>query len=332
MGTRASGRGHDPAHAGPGISDGGTDPALRSTILAPTPTPIRIAPIARQRIPPRLEPLIEDGIVDAVIRQLKSGKEAAVYVVRCGAHIRCAKVYKEAEQRSFRQAVEYREGRGVKGSRRARAMEKGSRFGRREVESAWQTAEVQALYRLADAGVRVPRAHGFFDGVLLMDMVADEDGNAAPRLADLELSADLALAYHSLLIEQVVRMLCAGLVHGDLSEFNILVGADGPVIIDLPQAVDAAGNNHAARMLERDADNLANYLGQFAPQLLGTAYGREIWEHYETGRLRPGIVLSGIVAEDTAPVDLDSVLKNIEDVRREEELRRERASASEQEP
>lgn len=249
--------------------------------------------------------------------------------MRCGEHIRCAKVYKEAEQRSFRQAVEYREGRGVKGSRRARAMEKGSRFGRKEVESAWQTAEVQALYRLAAAGVRVPRAHGFFEGVLLMDMVADEHGNAAPRLSELELSEELALAWHDLLIDQVVRMLCAGLVHGDLSEFNILVSADGPVIIDLPQAVDAAGNNHAARMLERDTENLALYLGQFAPALRGSAYGREIWELYEAGKLKPGVALTGRVEEISTPVDLDAVLQNIEDVRREEERRRERAAAGE---
>ena len=250
-------------------------------------------------------------------------------MVRCGEHIRCAKVYKEAEQRSFRQAVEYREGRGVKGSRRARAMEKGSRFGRKEVESAWQTAEVQALYRLAAAGVRVPKAHGFFEGVLLMDMVADEHGNAAPRLSELELSEELALAWHDLLIDQVVRMLCAGLVHGDLSEFNILVSADGPVIIDLPQAVDAAGNNHAARMLERDTENLALYLGQFAPALRGSAYGREIWELYEAGKLKPGVALTGRVEEISTPVDLDAVLQNIEDVRREEERRRERAAAGE---
>jgi RIO kinase 1 len=234
-------------------------------------------------------------------------------VVRCGEHIRCAKVYKEAEQRSFRQAVEYREGRGVKGSRRARAMEKGSRFGRKEVESAWQTAEVQALYRLAAAGVRVPRAHGFFEGVLLMDMVADEHGNAAPRLSELELSEELALAWHDLLIDQVVRMLCAGLVH------------------DLPQAVDAAGNNHAARMLERDTENLALYLGQFAPALRGSAYGREIWELYEAGKLKPGVALTGRVEEISTPVDLDAVLQNIEDVRREEERRRERAAAGEEE-
>ncbi len=266
-----------------------------------------------------------------MLRQLKSGKEAAVYVVRCGDQIRCAKVYKEAEQRSFRQAVEYREGRKVKGSRRARAMEKGSRFGRRETESAWQSAEVQALYRLAAAGVRVPRAHGFFEGVLLMDMVADEHGDAAPRLADLDLSEELASGYHDLLIDQVVRMLCAGLVHGDLSEFNILVGVEGPVIIDLPQAVDAAGNNHAARMLERDADNLALYLGQFAPALRGTAFGREIWQHYEAGTLSPGMPLTGRVEEVDAPVDLDAVLKNIEDVRLEDERRRERLAAREEE-
>jgi RIO kinase 1 len=250
-----------------------------------------------------------------VIRQLKSGKEAAVYLVRCGREIRCAKVYKEANKRSFRQAVEYQEGRKVKNSRRQRAMEKGSRYGRQEKESAWQSAEVDALYRLAAAGVRVPRPFGFHDGVLLMEMVADADGDAAPRLSDVELMPEQALVYHEMLLNQAVRMLCAGLVHGDLSEFNILLSADGPVIIDLPQAVDAAGNNHAARMLERDIDNLANYFGQFAPELIGTDYGKEIWQFFEAGQLTPETPLTGRVERITVAADVDAVLKEIEDVR-----------------
>ena len=213
--------------------------------------------------------------------------------MRCGQEIRCAKIYKESDKRSFRQAVEYQEGRRVKSSRRARAMEKGSRFGRKEKESAWQSAEVDALYKLAAAGVRVPRPYGFFEGVLLMELVADGEGNVAPRLAEVELAPEQAAAFHHTLIGEVVRMLCAGLVHGDLSEFNILVDDNGPVIIDLPQAVDAARNNHAKRMLERDVANLADYLGQFAPQLRGTDYGNEIWAHYEAGTLTPETPLTG---------------------------------------
>ncbi len=218
------------------------------------------------KTPKRIQPLIDEGLVDQVLRQLMSGKEAEVYVVRCGEDTRCAKVYKEADKRSFRQNVLYTEGRKVKNSRRARAMEKGSRFGRKEQEQAWQSAEVNALHRLAAAGVRVPRPYNFLDGVLLMELVTDASGNAAPRLNDLSLSAAQARDYHHTLIMQVVRMLCAGIVHGDLSEYNVLVGADGPVIIDLPQAVDAAGNNSARVMLERDVDNLTAYFGRFAPE------------------------------------------------------------------
>src|SRR3972149_6896444 len=225
------------------------------------------------KTPTRLKPLVEEGLVDEVMRQLMSGKETEVYVVRCGEDTRCAKVYKEADKRSFRQAVQYTEGRKVKNSRRARAMEKGSRYGRQEQEEAWQNAEVNALHRLAAAGVRVPRPYNFHKGVLLMELVTDENGHAARRLNDLEVTAEQARQYHHMLMMQVVRMLCAGLVHGDLSEYNVLLGVDGPVIIDLPQAVDAAGNNSAASMLERDVANLTAYFGRFDPELRAPDYG-----------------------------------------------------------
>src|SRR3989304_3445376 len=206
---------------------------------------------ASMKIPKRLEPLVEDGLVDAVMRQLMSGKEAMVYVVRCGEDIRCAKVYKEANHRSFRQSTGYTESRKVKNSRRTRAMEKGGKYGRKAQEDAWQSAEVAALYRLTAAGVRVPRPYNFADGVLLMELVTDANGNAAPRLNDLVLTAEQSREYHRTLITQVVRMLCAGVIHGDLSEYNVLVGSEGPVIIDLPQAIDAAANNQACKMLLR---------------------------------------------------------------------------------
>jgi len=264
------------------------------------------------KTPKRIEPLVEDGLVDDVLRQLKSGKEATVYVVQCGDEIRCAKIYKEANQRGFHQAVHYTEGRKVKNSRQARAMEKGSRYGRQEQEAAWQHAEVDALYKLAAAGVRVPHPFGFYEGVLLMELVADEEGQPAPRLNDLELSPEQAREFHAFLIRQVVLMLCAGIVHGDLSEFNVLVDSRGPVIIDLPQAVDAAANNNASRMLERDVDNLAAYFGQFAPELLATQYGKEIWAIYLRGELLPDTPLTGRFHEVAKKADVRSVMREID--------------------
>ena len=273
------------------------------------------------KVPQRLEPLVEDGLIDAVIRQLMSGKEAMIFVVRCGDAIRCAKVYKEANKRSFRQAVAYTEGRKTKNSRRARAMEKGTRYGRKVQEEAWQSAEVDALYRLAAAGVHVPAPYNFHEGVLLMELVTDAHGEPAPRLNDLEFSAEEALTYHALLMQEVVRMLSAGIVHGDLSEYNILLGAAGPVIIDLPQAVDAAGNNHARDMLERDVANLTNYFGRSAPELLVTEYGKEIWALYEQGRLTPDVPLTGRFDRVLPPVDLKSVVREIDDARAAEAAR-----------
>ncbi len=273
------------------------------------------------KTPKRLEPLVEEGLIDQVIGQLMSGKEATVYIVRCGDDVRCAKVYKDANKRSFRQSVKYTEGRKVKNSRRARAMDKGSRFGRKEQEDAWQNAEVDALHRLASAGVRVPQPYNFLDGVLLMEMVADENGHAAPRLNDLSLTPEQAREYHRILIMEVVRMLCAGIVHGDLSEYNVLVGRDGPVIIDLPQAVDAAGNNSAGSMLEHDVDNLTRFFGRYATELRSTDYGKEIWALYESGTLHPEVALTGCFERiETAP-DVDGVMREIDDVIREEAAR-----------
>ncbi len=273
------------------------------------------------KAPPRLQALIDEGLIDTVVRQLMSGKEAMVYVVRLGEHTLCAKIYKEATQRSFRQAVDYTENRKVKNTRQARAMAKGSRYGREQQEQAWQSAEVDALYRLAAAGVRVPKPLNFHDGVLLMELVTGPEGDAAPRLNDAHFTPDEARRHHASLIQEVVRMLGAGVVHGDLSEFNILLAEDGPVIIDLPQAVDAAGNNHASRMLLRDVNNLRDFFGRFAPELRATQYGAEIWSFYQRGLLGPDTALTGHFEPSTASVDLQAVLREIEDAREEEAAR-----------
>jgi len=278
------------------------------------------------KAPPRLQTLIDEGLIDTVVRQLMSGKEAMVFVVRCGDDTRCAKIYKEANNRSFRQAVDYTENRKVKNSRSARAIAKGTKFGRQEQEAAWQSAEVDALYRLAAAGVRVPQPYNFHDGVLLMELVTDADGDAAPRLNDVAFTPQQALQHHATLIGEVVRMLCAGVVHGDLSEFNILLahveGADVPVIIDLPQAVDAAGNNHAQRMLLRDVANLRDFFGRFAPALLSTDFGPEIWSLYQGGLLGTETPLTGRFERSTADVDMQAVLREIDDARAEDAARR----------
>lgn len=276
------------------------------------------------KIPKRLAPLIEDGLIDAVQRQLLSGKEATVYVVRCGDELRCAKVYKDVAQRSFKQAVEYREGRKGRNSRRSRAMEKGSRFGRKELESSWHNAEVDALYRLAAVDVRVPKPYGCFDGVLLMELVTDDDGDVAPRLNDVALSAEVAREGHALMMGYAAKMLCAGLVHGDLSEFNVLMDGDGPVIIDLPQAVDAAANNHAESLFKRDVNNMTRYYGQFAPELLSTDYANEIWDLYEAGELSPDTPLTGQFEHTAESADVDAVMAEINAAFDEEQERLQR--------
>ena len=278
------------------------------------------------KAPARLQTLVDEGLIDSVVRQLMSGKEAEVFVVRCGTDTRCAKIYKEATQRSFRQAVDYTENRKVKNSRQARAMAKGTRFGRQAQEAAWQSAEVDALYRLADAGVRVPKPYNFFEGVLLMELVTDDNGDAAPRLNDVAFTPEQARAHHATLLGEVVRMLGAGIVHGDLSEFNILLGHENgdavPVIIDLPQAVDAAGNNHAPRMLLRDVANLRDFFGRFAPELLQTRYGPEIWDLYQRGLLSADVTLNGQFKSKDGAVDVRGLMREIDDARAEDAARR----------
>jgi len=273
------------------------------------------------KIPKRIQPLVEDGLVDEVLRQLMSGKEATVYMVRSGNELRCAKVYKEASKRSFKQAVLYQEGRKVRNSRRARAIEKGSKYGRDQQEEVWQNAEVDALYKLASAGVRVPKPYGCFDGVLLMELITDQDNQVAPRLNDVSMCAEQAREDHAIVMQDIVRMLCAGIVHGDLSEFNVLVDEYGPVIIDLPQAVDAAANNNAQKMLARDVNNMTQYYSQFAPELENTQYAKEIWGLYEKGDLHPEINLTGEFEESTEETDVDLVLLEIQAALIEEQER-----------
>jgi RIO kinase 1 len=283
------------------------------------------------KIPHGLQPLVDDGIVDSVVRRLKSGKEASVFIVACGAELRCAKVYKDAQQRGFHKLAQYQEGRKTRNSRDARSIGRRGRHGRSVQEAEWKNAEVEALYRLVRAGVRVPAPHLVHEGVLLMELVRDAHGDPAPRLNDVQVTPEQAREWHAFMIVQVVRMLCVGLIHGDLSGFNVLLDADGPVIIDLPQAVDAAGNNNAFAMLERDVNNLRATFGQAAPELLETQYAREIWRLYETGELKPDSAMTGRYAENLAAPDVAAVLSQIEEERQaadERARRRQEADAA----
>ena len=283
------------------------------------------------KTPQGLQALIDDGVIDEVMRPLKSGKEAAVYVVRAGDDVRCAKVYKDMAQRSFKQRVQYQEGRKVRGSREARAIGKASKYGRKQQETAWKNTEVDALYQLAEAGVRVPQPYGYFHGVLVMELVTDAEGFSAPRLGEIDLSAEEAREYHAFLVRQVVLMLCVGLIHGDLSAYNVLVGAEGPVVIDFPQVVSAGGNNAARAMLLRDVNNLTATLGAFAPELLDTWYGEEMWALFEAGDLLPDTPLTGRFVHDERSVDLDGVREAINDAREEALIREQgRQAAAEQ--
>jgi RIO kinase 1 len=283
------------------------------------------------RIPEGLKPLVDDGIIDEVLRQLKSGKEASVYIVRCGGELRCAKVYKDMAQRSFQARVQYQEGRKVRGSREMRAIGKATRYGRRAQEEEWKNTEVDALYRLADAGVRVPQPHGYFHGVLLMALVTDAHGDNAPRLGEVDLDAETARAYHAELMRDIVRMLCLGLIHGDLSPYNVLVSAAGPVIIDLPQVVSAAGNNAARAMLLRDVHNLRDFLARSAPELVQTHFGEEMWALFERGDLRPDSALTGQFTFDERSADVDAVMASIVDARQEAAIRQQGREEAERE-
>jgi RIO kinase 1 len=283
------------------------------------------------KIPKGLQPLVDDGLLDEVLRPLKSGKEASVYVVVAHGEVLCAKVYKDMGQRSFQARVQYQEGRKVRGSRQARAIGKASKFGKREQETAWKNTEVDALYQLMDAGVRVPKPYGYHHGVLLMALVTDAEGHSAPRLGEVDLSPETARAFHAELIRDVVRMLCVGLIHGDLSQYNVLVAPEGPVIIDFPQVVSAAGNNAARTMLLRDVHNLRDCLSQFAPELAQTHFGEEMWELYERGALRPDTELTGRFRFDQRRADVGAVMMSIEDARQEALIRQQgREAAAEQ--
>ncbi len=283
------------------------------------------------KTPSGLQALIDDGVIDDVMRPLKSGKEAAVYVVRAGGEVRCAKVYKDMAQRSFQQRVQYQEGRKVRGSREARAIGKASKYGRKQQETAWKNTEVDALYQLRDAGVRVPEPYGYYHGVLVMELVVDADGHSAPRLGEVELAPEQARGFHRFLVRQVVKMLCIGLIHGDLSEYNVLVAPDGPVLIDFPQVVSAAGNNAARMMLLRDVNNLTASLGRWAPELLDTWYAEEIWALFEAGELHPDSELTGVFVHDESTADVDSVRHAINDAREEALIRQQGREAAAEE-
>lgn len=280
------------------------------------------------KTPPGLQPLIDEGVIDEVMRPLKSGKEAAVYVVRSGDDVRCAKVYKDMAQRSFQQRVQYQEGRKVRGSREARAIGKASKYGRKQQETAWKNTEVDALYQLRDAGLRVPEPYGYYHGVLVMELVTDADGHSAPRLGEVELAPDQARGFHRFLIRHIVKMLCVGLIHGDLSEYNVLVAPDGPVIIDFPQVVSAAGNNAARTMLLRDVNNITASLGRWAPELLDTWYAEEMWALFEAGALHPDSELTGEFEHDDSVADVDSVRHAINDAREEALIRQQGREAA----
>jgi len=251
-----------------------------------------------------------------------SGKEAQVYLVRSDGELRVAKVYKEARDRSFKQRAEYTEGRNVRSSRDQRAMSKRTRHGRAKDEAAWRSAEVDMIYRLRAAGVRVPVPHHFIDGVLIMELVTDGEGNPAPRLGDLNLDAESATVVFERVLGEVVRMLSAGVVHGDLSDFNVLMGTDGPVIIDFPQAVDASSNQNARKLLLRDVDNLHRFISEYIPGRQPPPFAQEMWQLYERGELTPDAKLNGRYRAPEKRAGTADVLELISDAEYDERRRR----------
>ena len=283
------------------------------------------------RMPDSLAALVDYGIIQEVIRPLMSGKEAQVYLVISEGEVRVAKVYKEAQARTFKHRAVYTEGRKTRNTRDQRAIAKRTRHGRAQDEAAWRSTEVDMIHRLSDAGVRVPKPHQFIDGVLVMELIKDADGNPASRLGDLSLGPEWALETYDDLIGQVVRMLCAGVVHGDLSDFNVLMGAKGPALIDFPQSVDPASNQNARRLLLRDVENLHRFLKRFAPEASPAPYAQEMWELYQGNRLRPETKLRGRYSVAPGKTDTSEVLALIGDAREEERERRE-ARGEELEP
>ena len=271
------------------------------------------------KLPKALEGMVRDGLIDEVVKRLASGKEADIYVVYSQGQYRCAKVYKDITKRNFKKQATYQEGRKTRNSRKARAMEKHTKYGRKEMESSWQNAEVDALYKVAETGARVPEPFYCMDGVLLMELVIGPDGDVAPRLHDLALTEDQAMEYYSALIVDVMKMLCAGIVHADLSEYNVLVDEFGPIIIDLPQAVDATSNNNAADFLIRDLNNLRDYFSQYAPELKATEFGQEMWAIYKAGDLTPETPLTGQFKRSTKEINVKNVMEAIDEAREENE-------------
>ena len=275
------------------------------------------------RVPDRLEPLLAHGVIEEVLRPLMSGKEAEVFLVVADGEERVAKVYKNAQFRSFQHRAEYTEGRGVRSSREQRAMNKRSKHGRSKTEDAWRSAEVDAIQLLRGAGVRVPEPFAFTEGVLVMELVKGVDGEPAPRLVDTHFSEEEATEVFHVLLREVVKMLCAGIIHADLSDFNVLMSADGPVIIDFPQAIDPARNQGARKMLVRDVKNLTSFLGRFAPKLRKTEYGPEMWDLYERSDLFPDTELTGKYEGKKGTADVSSLLEDILAVEQEARERRE---------